>query len=183
MSTDTRIRIGVLTRSHGLDGAVRCTVDGVAVPVVETPCDAWVGYSAAFLSPVRMVACRTHGNPSHGEEMICRFEGVTTREDAAAFADKALFLPIEAIRYDNAYAHPLLVGYDVIDEAGEPLGSITALIETPAHLVWQIALENREWLLPAIDEFVIGVDHEQRRATVRPIPGMLGDADDDDGAG
>ncbi|MBS1912184.1 MAG: 16S rRNA processing protein RimM [Bacteroidetes bacterium] len=177
MNEEPRIRLGVLTQPFGLAGGMRCALDGDMVPTIATPCDAWIGFSDSFTRQVRLE--RTEARPG---EVICHFAGIATREDAALqFGDRALFLPSGALGYGSEYAHPILVGYEVRNEAGESLGTIGGIFRTPAHLIWQIAGTDGEWLLPAIEEFVAEVRHSERVAIVRPIPGMMaGDPDEHD---
>jgi len=176
ISSGPRIRIGVLTRTYGLGGGIRCTLDSVAPPVLATPCDAWCGYSEAFVEPIRLL--RYERRPG---EFIVYVAGITNREDAARLFDRALFVPAEALSYEQPFAHPLLVGYEVRNEAGEVLGTIGSIFRTPAHFVWQVTSGDREWMIPAIEQFVIELRDEERVAVVRPIPGMMEDEEDDDG--
>ncbi|MEO5928947.1 MAG: ribosome maturation factor RimM [Candidatus Kapaibacterium sp.] len=177
MAGESRVRIGVLNRTYGLAGGIRCTLDADAIPAVNVPCDAWSGYSEKFTEPLRLIKCerRTDG-------MICYFAGCTTREDAAQLLDRALYLPMTALDYDQPHAHPLLVGYDVRSESGEELGKIGGIFKTSAHYIWVVESEgNEEWMLPAVDQFIVEVRHDDRIAIVRPIPGMKGEETDDDG--
>jgi ribosomal 30S subunit maturation factor RimM len=91
-----------------------------------------------------------------------------------------LFLPLEAVSYAHPLAHPALIGYDVRDEAGASLGSIAAIFRTPAHFIWLVRSESGEWMLPAIDQFVLDVRHDERVAIARPIPGMMAEEPEDD---
>lgn len=173
MSSGSRIRLGVLTRTYGLAGGIRCTLDSEAVPSLALPCDAWTGYSEMFLQPIRLE--RAERRP---DELILYFNGITTREKAEGLLDRAIFLPAEALGYDQPLAHPLLVGYEVRSEEGEPLGTIVSIFKTPAHFIWSISSEEREWMMPAIEQFVVELRHDQRVAIVRTIPGMVEDLEE-----
>jgi 16S rRNA processing protein RimM len=175
MSSGSRIRLGVLTRTYGLGGGIRCTLDSEAFPSIATPCDAWTGYSEAFLQPIRLE--RYERRP---EDLILYFAGITTREEAEGLFDRALFLPAEALSYEQHLSHPLLVGYEVRNEAGETLGTIAAIFKTPAHFIWSVTSGDREWMVPAIDQFVVDLRHDDRVAIVRTIPGMVEDLEEHD---
>ncbi len=167
-STPSRIRLGVLTRTHGLDGTLRCTLDFETVPTVGVPSPAWIGYTEAFGTMMTLVFCQ-----AHGDELLCRLEGIGTREEAQKFVDQALFLPPESIGYGNELIDPGVIGFQARSESGEPVGTITGLFRTPAHYIWTIEHEGREWMLPAITEFVVELNRAEKVAVVRPIPGMI----------
>ena len=42
-----------------------------------------------------------------------------------------------------------------------------------AKHIWTIEHEGREWMLPAITEFVVELNRAEKVAVVRPIPGMI----------
>jgi 16S rRNA processing protein RimM len=169
------LRLGVLTRTHALDGALRLALDAPAIPSITLPQEVIVGYSESFARPQTLLSFDARsGDP------ICRFEGVTTHESARELVDQALFLPEEAIRYENPFSDPGLIGYAVCDESGRDLGEIIGLISTPAHYVWSIDAEDREWMLPAVEPFVVEIQHDRQMVVVRPIPGMYEEEPDDD---
>lgn len=68
-----------------------------------------------------------------------------------------------------------LIGLRVITAGGEELGEVDEVLVTPAHEILQIG----DVLIPFIDEFVDGVDFDEETITVRLIPGMLGEEDEE----
>lgn len=151
-------------------------LDSAAIPSsIDVPCEGWVGYSESFLQPVRLERCEIRSS-----DLICFFTGMKSREDAANLTERALFLPTDAVHYKQPLAHPGLVGYQVRDEGGEILGEIGAIFKTPAHFIWLVRSDEREWMVPAVDEFVREVRHGERVAIVRPIPGMVAEEPEED---
>ena len=175
MPEESRFRLGVLSRTFGLAGGLRCTPDTGSTPAIETPCEAWIGYSEAFAEAHRLerVEIRPDG-------LVCWFEGITTREQAELLSDRALFLPSHAVGFESPLADPKLFGYQVREEGtGRDLGAIAGMFKTAAQQIWTIVTDDREWMLPAIDEFVVEIRHEERIAIVRLIPGMFDDEGDE----
>lgn len=174
MADETRISIGVLTRPFGLAGALRCELDSDAVPLVIVPTRAWIGYTLSFVEEKQLIRC-----DRRPKDLICYFEGVTTPEGAAALVDKGFWLPIESIDYDSPFKHPRINGYAVRDEVGTGLGEVVKIFNTAAHPVWEIRreangdVEALEWLLPAVDQFIVAIDHQEQSVIVRTIPGMI----------
>ncbi|MBC8144104.1 MAG: 16S rRNA processing protein RimM [bacterium] len=174
MSAQNRQRLGVLTRSFGLQGGIRCALDSVAVPQISTPCIAWIGYSESFAEERRLALTENHSG-----SLICYFDGVASRNAADALADHALWVEADRIRFDDQYSDSRLVGYRVRDEQGNDLGVIVGILGTRAQYVWTIAFEDREWMMPAVEEFVREIRVEEKLIVARPIPGMFdGEADE-----
>jgi 16S rRNA processing protein RimM len=175
MSKQERSRVGVLTRSFGLNGGIRCALDMLAVPTVATPCPAWVGYSESFVEERRLVRCEEHSG-----SLICYFDGVTTRDAADALADRALWLDAGTLSFENPFSDSRMIGYAVRDEQGRDLGTIEEIIGSPRQFVWQIRFGERQWMIPAVDEFVREIRVDEHTVVVRPIPGMIDEEPDEE---
>ncbi len=168
MSSGSRVRLGVLTRTFGLAGGIRLSIDGDAVPMLAAPCEVSLGFSESFTEPFRLERYEARvGN------VTCYFAGYTSRESAERLLDRALFVDMGLLSYEDPLANPQFVGYEVFDESGENLGNIISIFKTPAHFIWMIRLEGREWMIPAIEQFVVESRHAERKVIVRPIPGMV----------
>ncbi|WP_018124483.1 ribosome maturation factor RimM [Desulfovibrio oxyclinae] len=73
---------------------------------------------------------------------------------------------------DEVYLHEL-EGCDVVLPDGAPLGVLTGFIETPQQDTWSITTpEGRELLLPAVPEFVLDIDLDDKRIVVDPPEGL-----------
>jgi 16S rRNA processing protein RimM len=66
-----------------------------------------------------------------------------------------------------------LIGMTVVDETGRDLGRLDTIWELPGHQVLVVKQADREVLIPAVKEFVTGVDVAQGRMTVRTLEGMV----------
>lgn len=71
------------------------------------------------------------------------------------------------------------------DAEGAPLGTVTAVLDNPAHDILVVAdAAGREFMIPYVAEFVDEFDPGMDRIVVHPIPGLLpGDEAGDEGAG
>lgn len=167
MADAARIRLGVLTRPHSLKGGLRCTLDFPEPPTIAVPCTVAVGFSESFNRSYELISYE----PGRGE-IICFFRGVDDRDKAMELADQALFLPRSAVSYGKAVADPGLIGFEVRDEENTLLGKVSGIFRTSAHYVWTVDDNGRDWMLPAIEEFVLEIDEEEKRITVRLIPGL-----------
>jgi 16S rRNA processing protein RimM len=66
------------------------------------------------------------------------------------------------------------VGLLVFSDAGEELGRVVEVLETGANQVWVVRNdEQREVLLPVIDDCIRVIDEQKRQATVTVMKGLL----------
>ncbi len=169
------VRLGVLSRTHGLDGALRLQLDGPVAPALVLPADVSVGYSESFVRPMRL----TRFDRQPNGDALCGFDGIDSAESASTLVDQALFVPSDSVRYADPHADPRLLGCHVISEDGADLGEIVDLFLTPAHVVWTIAADGGQWMLPAVAEFVVRTLPDDRSVVVRTIPGMIDGTEED----
>jgi 16S rRNA processing protein RimM len=110
-----------------------------------------------------------------GPVYIIRFEGITTPEEAGVLRGAMLQVPrgeSSASREEPLYQCDL-IGMTVVDETGRDLGRLETIWELPGHQVLVVKQADREVLIPAVKEFVTGVDVAQGRMTVRTLEGMV----------
>jgi len=114
----------------------------------------------------------------HKDGLLLGFEGVDTPESAGQFRNQVLYLALAdapGLPEGEFYYHELL-GLDVIDEAGRPLGILTEIVETGANDVYVVVdPTGNELLLPAIAEVVLDVDMDTRSMRVHLLPGLAGE--------
>jgi 16S rRNA processing protein RimM len=143
-----RVRIGRVGRPHGIDGAF----------FVEQPSDddRWWQTGATFLAGSERVEVVAHRRSS-GRPVIKldrRVERGTLLEverDALPATDE-----------DEYYAFQLL-GLEVVEETGRPLGRVTAVEPGVANDV--LELDSRV-LLPMVEDCVVAIDLDVGRITV-----------------
>lgn len=74
---------------------------------------------------------------------------------------------------DEVYFYQLM-DCQVVDEAGNVLGKVVAIIETMAHDTLRIRNdEGKEVLIPYVDAFIVDVDVESKKIVVHLIEGLV----------
>lgn len=131
---EPRVQLGVVGAPHGVRGEARVksfTDDPMAIG----------DYGPLALDDGRtltIVALRPQG-----DMLVARFDGVTTREQAAALTNKGLFVDRsvfpEADDEDEFY-HADLEGLEVRDETGAVLGRVVGLVNFGAGDILDIRL-------------------------------------------
>lgn len=172
--------IGRITSAHGIRGEVRVRVLGDG-PEYLLSLDS-VLLSSAGESPETDASARKNkvrgsraGRPG---EVRLALEGVEDRDVAAALRGTWVLTDatdLPELGEDEHYWYEV-VGYVVEDLAGEVVGIVQELLETPAHDILVIANDvGEQHLVPIVDAFVKEILRDERRIRIDAIPGLLGD--------
>lgn len=105
----------------------------------------------------------------HADTVVARLDGLSTREDAAAWQGAAIGVPRAALpklARGEVYLADL-IGLAVVNRQGDPLGHVAGLLETPAHAVLQIEGEGgTEELIPLVPAYVDAIEMDHGRVVV-----------------
>lgn len=166
--------IGYLSKAHGIRGEL------VFVPTVES---SDLVRDMLFLRhrnggairPFSLLRKRTH----HGA-LLLSFAGVTTRNDAELLRSHTVFVSRQnvALPEDDEVFLSDLPGLSVfaLDESGTEaeLGVLETVSAPAGQILWSIRTpDGKEILFPAVEEFVLSIDLDTKRARIAPPPGLL----------
>lgn len=165
------IKIGQITSPHGVKGEVR------VYPLTDFP-ERFTTLRKALLGPdARPVGVRCKGAVKN--LIILKIEGVDDR-------DQADQLRLQYLQVPKSEVHPLpaehyyvfdLVGLDVIDPDGQPIGKLVGVdSSSPAHDNYVVETGPRKrYMVPAVKTFVKEINLEKGHLVIQPIPGLLED--------
>ena len=124
----------------------------------------WLGAEGGAWRKLKVLAAR-----SHGDLVLAQLEGLTRREDAAAWCGAPVGVPraaLPALAKGEVYLADVL-GLEVVNREGTVLGHVTGLGETGAHPVLQVRLgKGPERLIPLVAAHVDAVDLAAGRIAV-----------------
>lgn len=163
------IEIGRLGRPHGLEGEQGLDLCSLtAEELVALKSFHWRGPDGSTRT-LELVSARATGT-----RILVRFAGSHGREDASRLTNGRLSVESERLPDPGpgAVYNFQLIGLDVVSDDGRALGTLADILPTPAHPVLVIR-GAQEVLVPATPQFVMSVSLEERRITVRLLPGML----------
>lgn len=163
-----RVALGVLVKPWGTRGEQTVHLYNKASDLLER-------VDAVFVSGEKIDA-RIVGIRSArwvGKRYVIHLEGIDSIDDADALRGLELSVPEELLpeldEEDEYYVRDLL-GVAVVDEAGEPLGTLDDVFSTAgSNDVYVIRGESGESLIPATDEYVLDVDLQGRTMRVRRL--------------
>ncbi|HEX7844491.1 MAG TPA: ribosome maturation factor RimM [Chitinophagaceae bacterium] len=106
-------------------------------------------------------------------EIYLKLENINTREAAAKFNAKEIWLPETDFKKFAAKSSPVnLLGYTIINE-NEPLGEILEVIEQPHQLLCRLEIKSKEVLIPLHESTLQKVDHKKKQVVVTLPEGLL----------
>ena len=108
--------------------------------------------------------------------VIAELEGVTTVDAANALRGKVLYAAREDLKIpEGEYLIAELIGLDVVDvNTGRVYGQLVEVLDQGPADIYVVKTPDGERMMPAVDEFVKGIDSE-KGILVAPIGGMLED--------
>lgn len=164
------LAVGKLRRPHGVRGDILLEVFTDFPERLAPGVNLYVGDEH---KPLRLIRARNRDNL-----LILRFSGYITPEQVNELTNQILYVKAAEIPAlpEGEYYHHQLVGLNVTQDTGEPLGSIAEVIETGANDVLVVKLPSgKELLLPWNNDVICQVDLGQKLITVHLIPGLLED--------
>ena len=156
------IEAGEIVNTHGIRGEVKvlCWLDDP-----EMLCE--------------FDRCRIDGREVTMEQVrvqktcnLVKLSGIDTMEAAQAMRGKVLELYREDIDDEVIFADELL-GVDVFS-AGEQIGKIVDVLDYPGNMVYVVRGEH-EYMIPAVNAFILSTDMEKNEMQVKLIEGMRSD--------
>ena len=121
-------------------------------------------------TPLSIQSVRAHQNG-----VLIKFNGIDTPEDAGKFRNQWVYAAMKdlpPLPEGQHYQHELL-GINVVDEDGNPLGVLTEIMETGANNVYVVKDDSgKEILLPAIPSVILDLDTGRRLMRVHLLEGL-----------
>ncbi len=160
------LQAGQIGNTHGIQGEVKI------VPWCDTP-EFLCQFQTLYVDdkPIKVRSARVHkGN------VLAMLEGVSDVNAAMLLKGKTVYIDRTGVVLPEG-RHFLadLMGLEVIDaDSGARLGVVADILTPPAHEVYVVRGEH-EYLIPAVDEFLVETNVEGGYIKVRLIEGMRSD--------
>ena len=169
---DNYFRVGVITSPHGIAGEVKVyptTDDKRRFDNLEEVLMVWPrGEQVLHIQHVKyfknMVILKFKEYNSMNETELLR-----QRE---LYVDREHAIPLE----EGEYYIADLIGLKVITDEGRELGILDDVLQTGANDVYSVITpDNKEILIPVIDDCILNIDLEKKVITVHVLKGLLED--------
>ncbi len=163
-------KIGRFAKPHGIKGELSFVTNSDVLENDEDPyivCD-----MEGILVPFFIEEYRYKTD----SVILLKLEDVDTDEDADVFVGKDVYYPLSKMDEESlidSMTWESFVGYKVIDEHEGCLGSISYVDESTLNVLLCVDHDGDVLHIPAVDEFIMDVDHEERTLTVSLPEGLL----------
>jgi len=101
--------------------------------------------------------------------------GVDSSEKAKALIGRYISVSEEDLEQlpEGTYYEFQIVGLVACSENGEEIGEVTDILELPGNDVLVIDRRGEEILVPLVEDFIKGIDIEEKKITITPIEGLI----------
>ena len=167
------IECGKFVGTHGVKGALRVQ------PWCDTP-EFLCGFKTLYKKENGVFAAfKVNSAKPHGNIVIMEVENVCSIDDAEHLRNKTLYLARKDLKLEKgAYLICDLLGCTVFDyESNKILGQICDVSKTGANDVWHIKNNDKEYLVPVIDDVIKEVDIDKEKVVIKPLAGIFDDAE------
>jgi 16S rRNA processing protein RimM len=162
------VLVGRVARAHGNRGQVIVNLD------TDFPDERFRIGAVLLVGPSGTARTIREVRFHHGRPVIT-LDGIETMNDAEALAGAELKVPAAAGGRlpERTYYHYDLIGCEVADQSGQPIGAVTRVEGTMEMSRLVVAGSHGEVLIPMVAEICTEIDVSGRRIVVNPPPGLL----------
>lgn len=161
-----KILIGKIVNAVGLKGEVKIYNYSDSHEIYENTNAVYVDDELMKVQRVRL----------QKNMVILKLEGIDDRNEAERAKGREIFVTEDDLPEleEGEYYIRDLIGMEVVLEDGSHLGTMTDVLQNSPQDIFQLVTENgKEVLIPRVPEFVIDINTDERKITVRLIEGML----------
>ena len=169
MNLKDYFQLGSIVRSHGVKGDLVIYLD-VDEPLSYKKMKTLFIDESGELNEKKITAIRINANLA-----TVHLEGIEDRNTSDLYIKKNVFLPIDLLpplKERQFYFHEV-IGFTLTDEKSGDLGPILNVYELPQHPVLAIKINNREVLIPAVPDFIISINRENKTVKMNLPDGLL----------
>ena len=167
---DDYLKVGVITSTHGIKGEVKVFPTTDDVKRFDILKDVLLDTGKEYI-PLEIERVRYFKNL-----VIVKFKKIDNINDIEKYKGKDLLVTREnAVELkENEYFIYDLIDSKVFTEDGNELGILTEVLTTAANDVFVVKTEdNKEILLPFIEECILDVDISNKKVTAHLMDGLI----------
>lgn len=154
--------LGIIAKAQGTLGGFLMDVDDPAA-VKDLPDLLYLRYPENHWVPYRIEEIRPHQTRKRSVFFV-RLKGINTRTEADRLRGHEVMTDMEFV---SPSENTSVIGYGVIRQDDSRIGVVEDLLETPAYSILIVKTEEKNVLIPWIEQFVTSVDSDSRRIITR----------------
>lgn len=170
MSSDELVLIGKVTATHGIKGELRISLfsgDADTLLSVDTVLLKQPGREAKAFDVL--------SSRLHGKKVLLALKPFSNINEVLALVGSELYVhrfQLPELESDEYYWRDL-IGMQVVTSTEEDLGQLIEILATGSNDVFVVKGVRGELLIPAIEDVVLEIDHQQRVVRVDLPEGLL----------
>lgn len=162
------IKIGKVTKTHGVSGELSCTFINDIFGEEDTP------YLVADIDGIFVPFFIEEYRFKSDVTALIKFEDIDDTDSAKLLLGRELYFPMKYITESEPlnYGEGIL-GYKIYS-AGKLIGTIEGVDDSTANVLFSVkTMSGEELLIPAVDDFVENIDDEKREIQMNLPEGLL----------
>ena len=157
---------GKFLKPHGTKGEIGLEGDSI---LLGEECDFVACDSDGILVPFFFETRRT----KNSDTLIVKIERMESAEEVRFLTNREAYIPREWTEDSEALSWSFFRGFIAVDENLGELGEITDIDESTINTLFVIDNDGEEILVPAQEEFIIGIDQENREILFNLPEGLV----------
>ena len=157
---------GKFLKPHGTKGEIGLEGDSI---LLGDECDFVACDIDGILVPFFFETRRTKNN----DTLIVKIERMESAEEVRFLTNREAYIPKEWTEDSEALSWSFFRGFLAVDENLGELGEITDIDESTINTLFVIDNDGDEILIPAQEEFIIGIDQENREIIFNLPEGLV----------
>ncbi len=157
---------GKFLKPHGTKGEIGLEGDSI---LLGDECDFVACDIDGILVPFFFETRRTKNN----DTLIVKIERMESAEEVRFLTNREAYIPKEWTEDSEALSWSFFRGFLAVDENLGELGEITDIDESTINTLFVIDNDDDEILIPAQEEFIIGIDQENREIIFNLPEGLV----------
>ena len=169
MNKDECFILGYIQKPHGLDGTLHFNIDS------DEP-EAYTEIDACFLEVNgQLVPYFVEYLHFATQRILLKLEGIDSQAQARELQGSKLYLPLEMLPKlpEGEFYYYQIVDYTVVDAQQGALGQVSRIYDEGPQDLIGMRYQEREILIPIVDDIVQGADHEKQVLHVNLPEGLV----------
>ena len=167
---DDVVKIGYFAKPHGIKGEVALNFTNDIFD--RTDCSYLIAELEGILVPFFVEEYRFKSDTT----ALIRFENVTTEEGAREFTGLQVYFPKALLQDEDLeedYTWNYYVGFKLVDDVHGEIGVIENVDESTINILFQLTANGKELLIPAAEELITEINHDQKLLYMQIPEGLL----------
>ncbi len=162
--------MGKVVATHGVRGQLR-------VAVYSGQFETILSLDSLMLKgpDEKMESFAVAGSAIHGKKLLLAFRDYETINQVEHLVGREIYATRDQLPEldEGEYYWCDLLGLKVVTERGEFLGTVADIIATGSNDVYVVKNDTREYLIPALEEVVVGIYLDEEKMVISPPDGLL----------